>query len=104
MTDAIDRLSRAVAHRIATARDGDELYCEVSTGPETEDTVVWQRTANGVEVWLDVVYPAMARLPAQRLRTLNGEEAHAEIVASIRKRDTDGTLLPYFEKRWAVPT
>ena len=104
MTDASDRLSRAVTHRLATARNGDDMYSDVTHGPETEDTVIWQMTANGVEVWLDVVYPAMARLPGQLLRTVTKEQAHDEIVASIRQRDTDGTLLPYYEKTWGVPT
>jgi hypothetical protein len=99
-----DRLSRAVEHRLRTAGAGDVVYDDTTSGPETEDTKLWTVTERGdVEVWLDVVYPAMARLPGELLRTVTKEQAQAEIVASIRARDTDGSLLPYFEKTWGVP-
>lgn len=93
-----DRIETLLDRMFEFAECDEELWSEVISGPETEDTTAWLRTDEGAEVWERTVYPAMAALPSVLLRTLTFSQARAEIDAKLRKQSDD--LLGWYEHKW----
>lgn len=97
-----ERAKRLVEHILRVAKPNQELFSHMTVGPETEDTTYWTLTGRGdVEVSEDTVYPAMARV-AGETRTISVDEAKRQILAALLQEDTDGSLVPYFERQWKL--
>jgi hypothetical protein len=73
----------------------------MTSGPETEDTTIWRLDESGA-CWSS----STSSIPRWRvsgpMRTIGIEEAKKQILAALLQEDTDGSLVPYLEKRWGT--
>lgn len=95
-----DRVAAFVDHVLAVSAVGDELFSEMISSWETEDTTTWRRSAAGVVVEQSRCYPAMAVVPGGPDRHLTLDEARRELRAAVA-RQVDA--LGGHERRWKLP-